>query len=194
MKKTCENKQTTKKSGLRLFDTVKSMTIAAMFTALSVVIGIFCKSFLSFNGGMFRITFEGMPIILSGIIFGPAVGGITAVCSDIISYLLSPQVHAMNPIVTLGASLVGIVSGIAYRVMKRKKDRTNPDNKSVILSVISGHLVGSVIVKSIALYPIYETATFWRIPTYILICTVEATVICLLFKNKQFKKIVFNKH
>ena len=39
-----------------LFPNVKGMTLAAMLVAMSVVIGIFCKNYLSFGGGLFRVT------------------------------------------------------------------------------------------------------------------------------------------
>ena len=65
-----------KRSRIGLFGSLAVMTIAAMLTAMSVVIGIFCKSFLNFGVGLFRVTFENLPILLAGIMFGPAVGGV----------------------------------------------------------------------------------------------------------------------
>ena len=53
------------------FKSVKALVLAAMLTAMSVVIGMFCKTLLNFGNGLFRVTFENLPIILSGIIFGP---------------------------------------------------------------------------------------------------------------------------
>ena len=40
---------------------IKMLTNISMMTALSTVIGIFCKSVLDF-GGIYRITFENLPI------------------------------------------------------------------------------------------------------------------------------------
>ena len=37
--------------------------VAAMLVAMSVVIGVFCKTLLNFFGGMMRITFENLRII-----------------------------------------------------------------------------------------------------------------------------------
>ena len=86
-----------------IFGRVRNMTMAAMLTAVSVVIGIFCKNFLNLGGGLFRITFENMPILLSGILFGPMVGGIVGLATDVISYFLSGQVYPINIVVTAGA-------------------------------------------------------------------------------------------
>ena len=51
----------------------KKIAFAAMLVAMSVIIGIFCKNFMNFGLGLFRITFENLPIILAGIYLGPIV-------------------------------------------------------------------------------------------------------------------------
>ncbi|MBR5506708.1 MAG: hypothetical protein IKV88_01530 [Clostridia bacterium] len=51
------------------FSSVKVLTGAAMLTAFSVIIGIVCKNFLTFNV-YYRITFENLPIILAGLLYG----------------------------------------------------------------------------------------------------------------------------
>ena len=103
-----KTKQNTK---IGIFKNVQTLTVCAMLTAMSVAIGIFCKNFLDFGGGLFRITFENLPILLSGIMFGPIVGGAVGLCTDVVSYLLSGQIYPMNLIVTFGAVMVGVVSG-----------------------------------------------------------------------------------
>ncbi len=167
--------QTRKKS---LFPDLKSLTLAAMLTAMSVVIGIFCKNFLNFNAGLFRITFENLPIILSGILFGPAVGGAVGVASDLVSYLLSSQVYPPNLIVTAGACTVGVISGLISRFCIRKKGYLQ-----IILATALSHIVGSMIIKTIGLYQFYGVLVLWRIPLYLVIATVEILILCLLLRR-----------
>ena len=173
-----------KEKGLR---NVKVLTTAAMLGALSVVIGIFCKNFLNFGNGLFRVTFENFPIILSGILFGPAVGAAVGIVSDMVSYFLSTQSFAISPIVTLGAALVGAVSGIVsnYIIKKRGIMRT-------ILSVSAAHAVGSLIVKTFGIYAYYNMSygmlLLYRIPTYAIIITLESFFLCLIFRHKAFTK------
>ena len=157
---------------------------AAMLAAVSVVVGIFCKNFLNFGNGLFRITFENFPIIMSGVAFGPLVGAFVGAISDIVSYMLSTQSFAVSPIVTLGAAAVGAVSGlVSHYVIKRE------GNFRVVASVVTAHLVGSVIIKSFGLFFYYEWLVLWRIPTYIIISALESVLLCHLCKSPAFAKI-----
>jgi hypothetical protein len=104
--------------------------------------------------------------------------------ADIISYMLSTQSFAISPIVTLGAAMVGAVSGlVSHYVIKRE------GNVRVIVSVAAAHLVGSILIKSLGLFAYYEWLVLWRIPTYVLIATLEAGLLCYLYKRSAFTKI-----
>ena len=108
--------KSTQKKGLK---NVYVLVYAAMLAAMGVVIGIFCKNFLNFGNGLFRITLENFPVIIAGIAFGPVVGACVGAVADIISYMLSTQSFAISPIVTLGAAMVGAVSGlVSHYVIK----------------------------------------------------------------------------
>ena len=169
-----------------VFQSVRSLTIAAMLTAVSVIIGIFCKNLLNFGNGLFRITFENLPIILSGILFGPIVGGLVGIATDLISYLLSNQIYPPNLIVTVGAFLIGVLSGTVSRIPFRR------ETSRVILSASVAHLVGSVIVKSFGLYQYYGILVLWRIPLYLVISSVEILLLCLLLRRKSIQHLIEN--
>ena len=165
--------------------TVRTLTAAAMLTAMSVVIGIFCKTVLNFGNGLFRITFENLPILLSGLLYGPFVGGMVGICSDLVSYLLSAQSYPPNLIVTAGAMLVGVLSGAMGRALAKGSRRGR-----IVLSCAIAHLVGSVVVKSIGLYQFYGMLVLWRIPVYLVVATLEITVLCLLLGRESFRKLM----
>ena len=168
---------------------VRVLTMSAMLAAFSIVIGIFCKTFLNFGMGLFRITFENFPIILSGIMFGPWVGAMVGVASDMLSYMLSTQSFAISPIVTVGAALVGLVSGWMSHYVIKKDGVTR-----IVFSVISAHVVGSMIVKSIGLFIYYDWLVLWRIPLYTVIATLETIVLVAMYKNKNFYAIISYKN
>lgn len=168
----------------KVFKSVRYLTLAAMLTAVSVVIGIVCKNFLNFGNGLFRITFENLPIILSGILMGPTVGGIVGAASDLISYLLSSQVYPPNLIVTAGAVSVGVISGIVAKYVVKSRG-----NKQVILSSAMAHAIGSMIIKPVGLYQFYGILVLWRIPLYLVIAPIEIIILCFIFKRQSFKKL-----
>ncbi len=169
------------KNNSRRFDTL-TVTVAAMLTAISIVIGIFCKNFLNFGGGLFRVTFENLPIILSGIMYGPIVGGMVGVATDLVSYLLSSQIYPPNLIVTLGCATVGIVSGVVSRYVVK-----TPGKKQIILSGAFAHIIGSMIIKPIGLYTFYGMYVWVRVPLYMVIAPIEIVIICILYKNSNFR-------
>ena len=164
---------------------LRTLTLSAMLTAMSVVIGMFCKTFLSFGGGLVRITFENLPVIFSGIIFGPLTGAVVGACSDLISYLLSPQIYPPNLIVTLGAASVGLVSGLVSRFVIRKRGYAQ-----IITAASSAHIIGSMIIKTIGLFQFYQWAVLWRIPLYVVIATLEILVMCLLYRTAAFRRLI----
>jgi len=172
-------------SKIGIFGSIKIMTASAMLIAISVVIGIFCKTLLNFGGGLFRVTFENLPIIMSGIMFGPVIGGLVGAATDIISYLLSPQIYAINLTVTVGAAAVGIVSGFFARYVFKKHGYVR-----LIFPAAFAHVVGSMIIKPIGLYQFYGIAVLWRIPLYFLIAPLEILVLCLLYRHGSMKKLI----
>ena len=168
-----------------IFTNVRALTLTAMFIAMSVVIGIFCKSVLNFGGGLFRVTFENLPVILSGIMFGPVMGAATGVLSDLISYLLSGQAYPINPIVTVGAGAIGLVSGIVAKYIVKKRG-----NMQFIASASAAHIIGSMIIKPIGLFTFYRWAVLWRIPLYLVIAPIEILILCLLYKKSGFRRLI----
>ncbi len=169
---------------ISVLSSAKNVTLLAMMTALSVIIGIFCKNFLSFGSGLFRVTFENLPIILSGILFGPIAGGLVGVSSDLISYLLSSQIYPPNLIITAGACAVGIVSGLVPRLIVKKKGTLQ-----IAVSGVLAHIVGSMIIKPIGLYQFYGILVLWRIPLYLLIAPIEIFILCTMLKRPSFCKL-----
>lgn len=168
-----------------VFQSVQMLTLSAMMAAISVLIGIFCKSLLNFGEGLFRVTFENLPIIFSGILFGPVVGGMVGIVSDLVSYLLSPQTYPPNLIVTFGAFAVGFVSGIMARFVVKKHGVAQ-----IILSASVAHVIGSMIIKPIGLYQFYGIAVLFRIPLYLIIAPIEICILCWIFRRKYFQRMI----
>lgn len=157
--------------------TVRVITTAAMLAAISVVIGIFCKTFLQHPALIYyRITFENLPVILAGLLFGPAVGAMVGVCADLVSCLCSPN-PAVNPLISLGAAMVGAMAGITPYIIKKKGFAQSA------LAVLLAHTVGQVLIKSIAKMIFFSMpwqGIFIGLAVSLGVGTVELAVICLL--------------
>ena len=106
------------------------------------------------------------------------------VVSDLTSYLLSPQVYPPNLIVTFGAFAVGVTSGLMARFVVRERG-----TKQIVLSAAVAHIIGSMIIKPIGLFQFYQWAVLVRIPLYLLIAPLEILLLCLLWKQKSFRKL-----
>ena len=173
-----------RRSDRRNSDVIKRLVLGAMLAAMSVVIGIVCKNFLNFGGGLLRITFENLPIILAGIFLGPLTGGMVGIVSDMTSYLLSGQIYPPNLIVTLGACSVGVVSGLMAKYVVRTHGL-----RQIILSAGCAHLIGSMIIKPIGLFQFYQWAVLIRIPLYLVIAPLDIFLLCILWKQKSFRRL-----
>ncbi len=156
-----------------------------MLTAMSIVMGMFCKTFFNLGPGL-RITFEGLPIVLAGIFLGPISGAFVGLAGDLISYFLSPQILHPDLIVTMGAMSLGLVSGLIAKFIVKKRGYLQ-----IITSGLGGHLIGSVIIKTAGLFVHYKWIVLLRIPLYLLlIVPLEILLLCLLYKNKSFRKLL----
>ena len=92
---------------------VKGLVTLAMLMALSIVLGKFLNIPI---GDSIRISFENLPLILSGILFGPVAGMITAVCADLLGCLL--RGYAIIPLITVAAGVIGLLSGLMSKLVK----------------------------------------------------------------------------
>ncbi|MBR4622474.1 MAG: folate family ECF transporter S component [Ruminococcus sp.] len=163
----------------KAFMSVRALVVCALFAAMSIVFG----KFLSIKiGSSLRISFENLPIILSGIFYGPVVGIFTAVVADIVGCFLYG--YDINPIITLGAAFIGFISGAVFQMAKNTKLL-----KKIICSVLTAHVFGSMIIKSIGLYLWYGTSfkvLAIRIPIYLITSAAEIVIIYALLRNRSF--------
>jgi len=114
----------------------------------------------------------------------PIVGGLVGATTDIISYFLSPQIYAINPVVTVGAASMGLVSGLLAKYVFSKKGYAR-----LIFPSLIAHLLGSMIIKSIGLYQFYGVAVLWRVPLYLVIAPLEIFVLCLMYRHHVVQRL-----
>ena len=120
-----------------------NLTRAAVLIILSIVLG----KMLSLTLGPVRISLENLPVLLAGIWMGPIYGMVVGALADILGSLLVG--YTINPLITLGAAMVGFVAGLVYHgtpSLRRFK---------MFASVFLAHLIGSIFIKSLGLVLLY---------------------------------------
>ena len=165
----------------------KRITALAMMTALSVVVGIVCKSPLFTYGVYYRFTLENIGVIMAGVFFGPLYGMSVGIASDIISCLLSTN-PAVNPFITVGAASVGLISGVIFRALPQFSF-----GKRCVTAAVAAHLIGQVAIKSVAkmiMYGMPWFGIFIGLGFSAVAVLIETRVIIILSKNKQIMEFL----
>lgn len=163
---------------------VRVLTIMAMLAALSIIFG----KYLAFNAGPFRISFENLSILMAGMFLGAPAGCLTGILADVIGSLMVG--YTINPIITLGAGAIGLISGLLFRSLPTFHVSRLPDGMLRNLAVVlTAHLCGSMVIKSIGLMAFYQYTipqVALRVPLYLVIGTAETLIITALLSNKAF--------
>lgn len=160
----------------------KMIAVTALFVAASIV----CGKFLAFNlGETMRFSIENLPIILSGIFFGPIAGMLTGLVSDILGCIL--RGYAINPIITAAAVLIGFLSGVFWQLLSKLGDILRS-----LITVFICHITGSIIIKTVGLWVYFGSPFFatlgLRSLNYLIVGAAEFLIVYLLTKNKGFMK------
>lgn len=163
---------------------VRVLTVMAMLAALSIIFG----KFLAFNAGPFRISFENLPILMAGMFLGGPAGFLTGILADLIGCLMVG--YTINPIITIGAGCIGLISGLMFRRIPSFAVPRLPEGLlHNLVTVLCTHICGSMLIKSVglALYYHYTLPQIaLRVPLYLVIGTVESLLITALLSNKAF--------
>ncbi len=169
--------------GIALFGNLHVLVIAALLSALSIILGKYLAINLSET---VRLSFENLPVIMAGLFFGPVIGGTVGAVSDIVGCFMVG--YALNPVITAGAALIGAVSG-AIGAYAFKGTPGWRGTWRVFIPVFASHVIGSMCVKTLGMMLYYGTPAailFVRVPLYIVISILEGYVMLLLFNNKAF--------
>ena len=165
----------------------KSLRITIIL-ALMVAISILMGKYLAIRGGdVMRFSLENTPIILSGIAFGPGAGALVGLVADLVGCIMVG--YTINPLVTLGAVAIGLISGFMPRILARinVKGRLN-----LAITVAVAHLIGSVLIKTVGLSSYYDMPfvilMLWRVLNYLIVGALDGIVVHILLSRKEIDK------
>lgn len=162
-----------------------------VFCALCISLSIVLEKVLSITAGAIRISIGNFPVIFIGLLYGPLAGSVVGCLSDVLGSILVG--YSINPIITLGATAVGFISGItsnSLREMTKHSSQITPSlvrrglKFNIIISSLLAHAIGNILIKSIGLrlYYGYTYALLaLRIPIYVTIAIIEAFLISVVY-------------
>ncbi len=101
---------------------VQDLVKGAFLAAISIVLTrLFSFEYLQ----IIRIGFGNIPIMISGFLFGPLVGGITGAVADLIGVLISAR-GVPHPGFTLTSTLSGVIPGLMVIYFLRSSKNKDP--------------------------------------------------------------------
>ncbi|NLK97869.1 MAG: folate family ECF transporter S component [Epulopiscium sp.] len=83
-----------------------------------------------------RIGFGDIPVIISGMLFGPIAGGLTGGVSDLLGFILNPMGGPYIPGFTISAVLRGLIPGLIYWLIRTKNIKFNFHIANIIFSIL----------------------------------------------------------
>jgi ECF transporter S component (folate family) len=163
---------------------LRTLTLCALLVAMSIVF----SRVLTISTGFVRFNLGGLPVVLAGVLLGPGAGFAAGAVADILGGLLAG--YAINPLITLGAAVVGLVPGLVWRYAARIG--LEDQNLRLGAGILLGHLLGSMILNSLALHIFYNYA--WsvlavRVPNYLVLSAVEFVLVRILLENRMFRTL-----
>lgn len=171
----------------------KTMVKAGLLTALSIVLTRFMYIFVPLGGAQtLRISFGEVPIMMSGLLFGPLVGGVTGAAADLIGVLVNSQ-GAFHPGFTLSSILWGAIPGSLYLLYRRAETYEKIYSfRNILMAVGSAYIIVSLVLNTIWLQQLYSTGVLALLPGRVINTVVsiplQSIIITTLFK---YLKILF---
>ncbi len=102
----------------------KKIAYVSILVAASVVFVIIgSKLFAITTFPSFKVAFGGLPVKITGYLFGPIIGAITGIIADLLSFALLPTYY--HPIYTFIMAMSGFIPGVVYFIMVRKERSIN---------------------------------------------------------------------
>lgn len=123
-------------SNTRKFST-KILVVCGLFAGMSIILTRLFSYMIPLAGlPALRIGFGSIPIIISGILFGPIAGGLTGGVSDILGFILNSMGGPYIPGFTVSAILEGLISGYIYCIIRNQKVKFNFHIANIALSIL----------------------------------------------------------
>ncbi len=138
---------------------IKFICISAVFAAMYVVLDIAAFELNSVFGGMMKISFSGLPVIIGATLLGPVWGAGVGLVGAFIGQLFSEYgLTATTPLWILPAALLGLTVGLLYKIFGSNDKRP---------ALIAATVIGAFIRTAANTFVIWIDACIYKYPVVI---------------------------
>lgn len=155
--------------------TTKKLVIISLFAAIAIVL----RLFVFYPVPTIKLTLEHVPVILSGLLFGPFAGAITGFVYDLVGANLIPG-GTYFPGITFSAMLVGLIPALLKGKLLRKGSFLNILSIVLITEIIASMLFNTYWLSILYGAP-FTALLLPRVITYLCMSFVYATIIYFLY-------------
>jgi ECF transporter S component (folate family) len=128
----------------------RRLVLCALLTALGVVLGgLLSIPAMPLGVYSLKIGFGVLPVILTGVLFGPAYGAMVGGLTDFLQVMIFPK-GAYVPFFTVVGMLFGLIPGLFFT------GNREPKFLRILLAVTAGQVIASVILNSLLLIWLYN--------------------------------------
>ena len=158
--------------------TTQKLVYNSFLIALSILATRLFSFMIPLGGiGALRLGFGPVPIILSGVLFGPLWGGLAGLAGDLLGFALNPMGSAFLPQVTVVAVLTGVIPGFLLR-NKRK-----PSFGDFLMAVGISQVVLRILVMPWILHKTFGVPLWVNVPLRLLTQVVLIPSYTILVSN-----------
>ena len=161
--------------------TTRKLVYMAVLAALEVVLARFI---VPMPNPTMRFSIEAVPIIISGLLFGPVPGMLVGFVGDAVGTLFSG--YGYNPVFAVPPILIGLSAGLLRPLLYKKVSYLR-----ILACFAPAVVLGSILWQSYWLSAIYGSHSWlWFLGTrsiqFVITSLVNAAVILGLFKSRVF--------
>lgn len=168
----------------------KTLTQAAFLVALSIVLTRFGSIMVL---PTLRIGVGDIPLMMTGMLFGPIVGGVGGIAADLIGIMINPQGPPHFGF-TFTSMLFGVIPGL-YVMFYKSKEKGDPySSTNIIIMVTICMLVLSLGLNTIWLSQLYDKGVFAMLPGRAISAFANIVVqsIVTIYMMRFMKRIISN--
>ncbi|SCX92391.1 ECF transporter S component, folate family [Pseudobutyrivibrio sp. AR14] len=167
---------------MKKLSNTKTLTLAAMLTAIGIVLGYFKFPINQF----IEIRFAFVPLCLAGLLLGPGIAGVMGILVDVGGFLMYPT-GPFFPGFTFSSMMTGVIFGLF--LYKKRVTLQRMIVTMVTYTMVVGVLLNSIWLNMLYLKLGYFNTILYRLPKEAIMLVVNTAIIYTLLKAFESVKL-----